>query len=204
MCAGTVSCRIAASTSFAVNRIKPESEMSPRLSGRLLRVSSMHDFHSRRLETLQLPILRPSLSICIKALKCLKAIRATTPRAEPGPGGATLEPGRTTLPGRGVCVARWGTAESHGGPNHHREQAPAAAAFGGTRKRRSRRRHAGRAPAAWALTWAWTARCPSRRPDWATPAEYRSRWLVRTCSHADRHIQSRSRNDASSTPDAAC
>jgi len=40
--------------------IKPESEMSPRLSGRLLCVSSMHGFHSRRLETLRPPILRQS------------------------------------------------------------------------------------------------------------------------------------------------
>jgi len=34
--------------------------MSPRLSGRLLYVSSMHGFHSRRLETLRPPILRQS------------------------------------------------------------------------------------------------------------------------------------------------
>ncbi len=42
MYAGTVSCRIAAGTSFAFDRIKPESEISPRLSGRLLCVSSIH------------------------------------------------------------------------------------------------------------------------------------------------------------------
>ncbi len=62
MCAGTVSCRIAAGTSFAFNGIKPKSEMSPRLSGRLLCVPSMHGSHSRRLETLRPPILRWSHS----------------------------------------------------------------------------------------------------------------------------------------------
>ncbi len=66
---------VAASTSFAFNRIKPESEMSPRLSGRLLCVSSMHGFHSRSLETLRPRILRQSRLDCQRTIKSFSRLR---------------------------------------------------------------------------------------------------------------------------------
>jgi hypothetical protein len=74
MCAGTVSCRIAASTSFAFNGIKLESEMSPRLSGRLLCVPSVRNSHFRRLETLRPPILRQSLRNAAEQTRSLQLV----------------------------------------------------------------------------------------------------------------------------------